>query len=228
MASAAEILGELKGLGTAQAAKTYRRHGATGEVYGVSYADFGRLKKRLKTDHALARALWASGIHDARVLATMVADPAQASGEELDGWLQDVEDYGMAGHVADVAAQRADALSLAERWMAADGEWVARTGWRVLTLLALKSDGPPPDSYYVKLLPRIEKRIHGAKNYVRDAMNDALIAIGGRSEALRLQATAAANRIGKVEVDHGDTSCKTPDAAQYIEKMWARRGQRKK
>jgi len=34
---------------------------------------------------------------------------------------------------------------------------------------------------------------------------------------------AAAKRIGKVEVDHGETSCKTPDASTYIRKAVARR-----
>ena len=34
---------------------------------------------------------------------------------------------------------------------------------------------------------------------------------------------AAARRIGKVEVDHGDTGCKTPDAVDYIRKMAERR-----
>ena len=54
-------------------------------------------------------------------------------------------------------------------------------------------------------------------------MNNALIAIGGRNAKLKKLALAAAKKIGKVEVDHGDTSCKTPDAAAYINKMWARK-----
>jgi hypothetical protein len=48
-----------------------------------------------------------------------------------------------------------------------------------------------------------------------------LITIGGRNSTLRRAALAAAKRIGKVEVDHGDTDCKTPAAGPYIEKMWA-------
>jgi hypothetical protein len=47
-----------------------------------------------------------------------------------------------------------------------------------------------------------------------------VILIGSRNVALRKAATAAAKRIGKVDVDHGDTACKTPDAASYIEKTW--------
>ena len=54
-------------------------------------------------------------------------------------------------------------------------------------------------------------------------MNGALISIGGSNPALQKKALAAAGRIGKVQVDHGDTGCKTPDAASYILKMAERR-----
>ena len=56
---------------------------------------------------------------------------------------------------------------------------------------------------------------------VFEAMNMAVMAIGCRSDSLRSAAIAAAQRIGKVKVDHGDTACKTPDAVAAIEKAWA-------
>ena len=53
-------------------------------------------------------------------------------------------------------------------------------------------------------------------------MNQALISIGCRNASLRKSAAAAARRLGKIDVDHGDTDCKTPGALEYIEKNWAR------
>jgi hypothetical protein len=85
-----------------------------------------------------------------------------------------------------------------------------------------------PDDEFEPWLETIEAGIHGAKNRVRHAMNSALISIGGRSAALEKKAVAAAKRIGRVEVDHGDTGCKTPDAIPYIQKMRARAKARKK
>lgn len=78
-----------------------------------------------------------------------------------------------------------------------------------------------PDSVFEKRLAEIERTIHTAPNAERYIMNQTVIAIGCRNAALRKAALAAAKRIGEVEVDHGDTACKTPDAAEYIEKSWA-------
>jgi hypothetical protein len=75
-----------------------------------------------------------------------------------------------------------------------------------------------PDSYFDPYLGRIERDIRNSKNRVRHTMNNALIAIGIRSEALRTKAEAAARRIGRVHVDHGQTGCVTPDAVEYIRK----------
>ena len=66
-----------------------------------------------------------------------------------------------------------------------------------------------------------------AQNRVKDAMNMALISIGTRNPKLEKKALGAAKRIGKVEVDHGETSCKTPDAAAYIKKVLAQRRKKK-
>ena len=80
-----------------------------------------------------------------------------------------------------------------------------------------------PDGYFENYLARIEKDLHGSQNRVRHEMNNALIAIGIRNPELEKKAIAMAARIGKVEVDHGETGCKTPDAAAYIRKTLERR-----
>jgi len=75
---------------------------------------------------------------------------------------------------------------------------------------------------------QIEANIHQLKNCTRETMNMALIAVGIRNSNLEKLATAAAGRIGKVEVDHGDTSCKTPDAAAYIKKTLDRKSKKRR
>ncbi len=216
-----DTLAQLEAAGTAQNRKVYARHGVGPKQFGVSYAVLGQLTRRIKRDHALALGLWASGWHDARVLATMIADPQQADAKTLDAWVVGAESRPLSGAVAKLTAATGVAEALAAKWCADPREYVATAGWDLVAELALNS--PPPDTKFAALLKTIERDIHRSQNQVRYAMNGALIAIGCRSAKLEKLAVAAAKRIGKVEVDHGETGCKTPDAAAYIAKTWAHR-----
>ncbi len=220
-----EALQELESLGTAQNRKIYRRHGVGANLFGVSYANQNQLAKAVKPDHSLARELWATGNHDARVLAAMVADPAQADAALLDSWVDDLDNYVLTDAFAGLAGQTSLAYDKAEQWGCAAAEWPGRAGWLLVARLALKNRDLP-DAYFIARLDTIEREIHHRKNRVRDAMNSALIAIGIRNDALEQPALAAAARIGKVAVDHGETGCKTPDAAEYIRRTLTRRRQK--
>lgn len=213
--SAPEILQELESLGTAQNRKIYSRHGVRSDMYGVSYADLNRIAKHIKRDHGLASELWASGNHDARVLATKIEDPAEVRATQLETWAQDLDNYVIAGALADLAVKTPLARETMEDWVQNAGEWIGRAGWLMLAQLAMQ-DASLPETYFEAYLQQIEKQIHTRPNFTRNAMNSALIAIGLRSPTLQEKALASAGRIGKVVVDHGQTSCKTPDAAAYI------------
>lgn len=219
--TAEEVLTELESLGTEQNRKIYRRHGVGENQYGVSYAHLKQLAKRLKKSHDVAVALWASGNHDARVLATMTADPAQLTAK-LEAWARDLDNPVIAGAFADLAAQTATAKAKAEKWIKARSELIATAGWVVVARLTTV-DASLPDEWFAAHLETIERDIHTSKNRVRYAMNNAVIAIGCRNAALKEKALATAATVGPVEVDHGETGCKTPDAAAYIEKVHAHR-----
>ena len=66
-----QVMGHLKSVGTEQYVKVYRRHGARGDLFGVSFADMGKLRKKIHVDHSLALRLWETGNVDARMMATM-------------------------------------------------------------------------------------------------------------------------------------------------------------
>jgi 3-methyladenine DNA glycosylase AlkD len=220
-----EVMQALQAAGTEQNRKIYARHGVTNELYGVSYADFGKLKKKIKVDHALALALWATGVHDARILAAMVADPAQADEAMLDEWAADLGNYVITDAFADYVFQTPLARQKMEAWIHSDDEWTGQAGWRLVAKFAMQ-DPTLPDAYFEALVAQIEAEIHTRKNRVRDAMNSALIAIGIRNALLQAEAIEAAGKIGKVVVDHGQTGCKTPDAAAYIQKTVKHREER--
>lgn len=215
-------LRELKRRGTAQNRKAYRRHGVGENMYGVSLADLRLLAKQIKTDQDLAVQLWATGNHDAQVLATLIADPAQFDAKTLDAWSKDLGNYVIADQFAGLAARTSYWRKKAEKWHTARGEWIGRAGWNLIGQLALHEPALP-DSYFEPYLSEIETGIHQQKNRVREAMNNVLIAIGARSASLQEKALSAAKTIGPVEIDHGETNCRTPDAAEYILRTVAHR-----
>lgn len=220
--TAKELLVELKALGTDQNVMVYTRHGVGPNLYGVSYSDLGKLKKKVKVDHAAAVDLWASGNHDARVLATMIADPDSATEELLRQWVGDLDSYVITDAFSAFAAKSDVGRKLSEEWRRSRGEWISSAGWNVLAMMANQDDDTPDDVFHSHL-STIAATIHTAPNRTRYSMNSALIAIGARSEALAELATSAAEGIGKVEVDHGETGCKTPAAIPYIKKARKRR-----
>jgi len=217
----AAAMRELEQAGSEQTRKTYARHGAVGPMFGVSFATLKALVKRIGVDHELALALWATGNFDARNLAVKIADPATMSPADLDRWAADSGSRACGGYVAMLASEGPHAAAKLKQWLAAAGEAQRAAGWTLLGQLASR-DEAAHDALFVDALARIERTLHAAPNGERQTMWNALIQIGCRSAALRKAATAAAKRIGDPKIDHGDTECKTPDAAELLAKSWAR------
>lgn len=220
------VIKQLEALGTAQNRKGYARHGVDGDMFGVSYANLYKLQKAIKVDHELAQQLWATGNHDARILATLIADPVKLTDKLAESWIRDTSNYVSTEALTRFIARTPLALKKSEKWRKARGEWIGAAGWALLGHMAL-NDKELPDAYFLPLIEEIEKTIHSRRNRVRYEMNGALIAIGLRSDALEKRALEAAKAIGRVEVDHGETNCKTPDAAEYIGKAKAYRHKKK-
>ncbi len=216
-----EVMRALEKAGTAQARKTYARHGAVEPMYGVSFATLKALYKKIGVDHALALALWDTGNYDARNLAFKLVDPAKVTSKDLDRWACDMRVRMCAGYVSALAAESPHGFAKVAQWLAASEEGLRCAGWWLVASLAMRNP-EVPEAWFLERLKEVERTLQAAPDDERYAMNHALICLGGRSPALRKAALAAAKRIGRVEVDHGDTSCKTPEAAPYIEKMWAR------
>lgn len=217
------VIKQLEAAGSEQTRKTYARHGVQGEMYGVSYAEFGKLQKSIKKDQALARELWETGNHDARVLATMIADPELMDMALLESWLRQVDNPPLSDAFVSLVAKSPYIAPCMELWQHSELELVSKIYWNLVAQRAVAKNSLE-DSWFEPLLKQIQSQIHAQPDRVRHAMNQALIAIGVRSPGLEAQARAVAKAIGKVQVDHGKTQCKTPDALQYMDKTLAKKG----
>ncbi|MFC1975190.1 DNA alkylation repair protein [Chloroflexota bacterium] len=222
-----EVLQQLEAMGTAQNCKVYTRHGVGQNQFGVSMANLKTLKNKIKVDQVLAQSLWETGNHDARMLATMIASPKQIDNQTLEAWGCDLDNYVIADAFSGLVSQSPLTWQKMAVWTEAESEWVGQAGWNLLAHLAMK-DETLADDYFRPYLATIERDIHRRKNRVRYSMNNALIAIGIRNEILQEEAIAVAQKIGQVEVDHGETNCKTPEAVGYIQRTVARKKRKSK
>ena len=218
--SLVDVVAALEAQGSEQTRKTYLRHGAREPLFGVTAGALKVLMKRIGIDHELAVQLWQTGNHDARILAYKIADPPSLSSADLDRWAQPEQITWAGMFLAALASEGPHGRKKVREWLASKSVRLRAIGWHLVASLA-SNDAGESDAWFAERVAEIERTIHSAPNQEKGPMNSALIAIGGRSPALRKSALAAAGRIGDVVVDHGDTACKTPDAAASIEKTWA-------
>ena len=221
--NAQEVLATFKTLGKPQTAAIYKRHGSGDNVFGVLSSEVAKISKKIKIDHSLAMELWKTGNAEARILALLIADPAKVSRADADKLVKEGPTRFLRPYLSDFLARTPDADATLRAWMKSKDELTREIGYAILGS-RLRSDAESVgDADAEKVLGTIEKEIHRSPNWARHAMNGALISIGAFKPTLRKRAIETAKRIGKVDVDHGETSCKTPDAVSYIEKASKRK-----
>ena len=222
MSTLQDVMAQLQLAGTAQNRKVYARHGAAAPMFGVSYKDLGRIAKPLGTDQSLAADLWDSGNHDARVLALRIADATAMTKTRARRWLRDVDNYILAEALGGLLAQSPHARGLSDEWRDSPREWPASVGWFIVTCTAEQTD-VWSTSELRDFVKQIELEIDGRPNRVRHEMNGVLIAIALRDDNLRRSVLKVDSRIGPIVVDHGETGCKTPAIAPYIDRTLTHR-----
>ena len=221
MDTVAQVMAELKRKGNPARIRVLEAHGGPADMYGVSVADMKVIAKKIKHQQDLACALYETGHSDAMYLAGMVADGSLMTKKLLNTWARDatwsmISDY----TVPRVATESKHARALAMQWIKSKRESIASSGWNTYSgLVAVTADEDLDLAEIKALLKQVERDIDSAHNRVRYTMNGFIIAVGSFVLPLSRQAKATAKRLGKVEVDMGETSCKVPLAIEYIEKV---------
>lgn len=219
-----DVMAALKAKGSAQIKNILMRHGAPASLLGVRIGDMKPIAGRIKGDQALAMQLYATGIGDAQYLAGMVADGRKMTAKELQTWADNASWDAISGFIISwVASEHPDGFKLGVKWTRSRKEHVMRAGWTTLGAIATTvPDDQLPVAEYGRLLDRAAKEIGQAPDGAKYAMNGFVISVGTYMAPLAAKAMAAARKIGKVEIDMGDTACKVPLAEEYIVKC--RRG----
>jgi 3-methyladenine DNA glycosylase AlkD len=195
-----EIIQRLKSLSDSEAVKGMARFGISPEnTYGVSIPNLRRMAKESGRDHALAQELWASGVHEARILASMIDEPEAVTEEQMEAWVRDFDSWDVCDQVC---MNLFDKVPLAWQkisdWSEREEEFVKRAAFTLIACLAWH-DKRAEDERFIELLPLIIKGSTDGRNFVRKAVNWALRHIGKRNLSLNKAAIKAAGEIQKID-----------------------------
>jgi 3-methyladenine DNA glycosylase AlkD len=165
------------------------------KVYGTPVGKLRAIAKEIGPDHELAKRLWATKIHDARMLATMIDDPARVTPAQMDRWVKDCDNWALVDTACFHYWDRTPhAFARIEKWSRAKSELEKRAAFALLASAALHGRGT--DQEHVRGLSLIEREASDPRNFVKKAVSWALRAIGSKkSKKLRAEARALATRL---------------------------------
>ena len=197
---APEVLRSLERIGDPARRDGMARYGIdTSHALGISVTELRRLARGLGHDHELAAALWASGVHEARILASLVDEPARVSEAQMDGWVADLASWDVCDAVCGNLFDRTPfALDKAVEWSAREPEFEKRAGFALMAWAAVHRKDLS-DAAFASLLPVIREGSTDDRNFVKKAVSWALRQIGKRSAGLNAKAIRTAEQIERMD-----------------------------
>jgi 3-methyladenine DNA glycosylase AlkD len=197
---AREVVRTLERMGDPERRDGMARYGIdASRAVGVSVPELRRVARGLGHDHELAAALWVSGVHEARILASLVDEPARVTPAQMDAWVADLDSWDVCDGVCGNLFDRTPfALDKAVEWSAREPEFERRAGFALMAWAAVHRKDLP-DAAFASLLPLIRERSTDDRNYVKKAVSWALRQIGKRSAGLNKVAIRTA-----VQIEHMD------------------------
>jgi 3-methyladenine DNA glycosylase AlkD len=196
-------MARLRAAGDPANAAGMARYGiATGDALGVSMPALRTMAKEMRPDlkadplaaHALALALWDSGVHEARILAGIVDPPSLVTAEQADAWVAQIDSWDVCDQLSALWEATPFAVSKAYEWSARDEEFVKRSGFVVMCALAVH-DKKAPNELFLGFLEVVEREADDERNFVKKAVNWALRQIGKRNGDLHDAAVEVALRL---------------------------------
>lgn len=152
-------------------------------------------EKSKKDKHDLALRLWDSRIHEARILASMIDEPALVNEKQMEHWVNGFDSWDVCDQVCMNLFDKTEfAWAMPFKWSKRQKEFVKRAGFALMAALAFH-DKSSDDKKFLKFFPIIKREAGDERNFVRKAVNWALRQIGKRNKNLCSQAIKLAREI---------------------------------
>lgn len=190
------VLSQLKSLSNLEARAGMARFGINPDhAYGISIPKLQQIAKGVGRNRVLASELWASGIHEARILACMVEDPQQIEEDQLESWVLEFNSWDLCDQCCNrLFSKTVHARAKALQWAKRDEEFVKRAGFVLMAVLAVH-DRKATDDSFDPFLELIASEAADERNFVKKAVNWALRQIGKRNLVLNKAAVAVAEKM---------------------------------
>lgn len=156
----------------------------TDKAWGVMMRDMQKVAKSIGTDHGMAQQLWKTGWYEARMVATMVADPMQVTPREMDTWCKDFDNWA----ICDTACfklwdQVPHAWDKVAVWAKSEKEFIKRAAFALLACLSLHRNDADPKALK-KFLPLVKKAANDERNFVKKGVSWALRGMANTSSEM--------------------------------------------
>ena len=198
------LLGELQARANPDNVAGMARFGISSEgTLGVTVADVRALAREAKRSLGrdkpahleLAKVLWASGVHEARIMAAVLAPPKLVTRELAESWVLDLDSWDTCDQLCgNVLWATEFAWELPAAWAARPETFVKRAGFVVITQLAGK-DKAASDERFAPMLELVAAHCTDERNDVKKGVNWALRAVGKRSRGCHAMAVECGERI---------------------------------
>lgn len=191
-----EILNQLKSQCNPDAVVHMARFGINPKnTYGVSIPTLRKMAKEIGRNHHLAQRLWSSGIHDARILASMIDHPQEVTPAQMERWVRDFDSWDVCDQCCSNLFDKTDfAYQRVVEWSSRDEQFPKRAGFVLMACLAVH-DKRAKDEAFLRFLPVIVRGATDDRNLVKKAVNWALRQIGKRNLNLNRKAIETAREI---------------------------------
>jgi 3-methyladenine DNA glycosylase AlkD len=167
------------------------------KAYGVAMKDIKALGKKLGRNHALAIALWDTGVYEARMLASFVGDAAVISSAQMDRWCKEFDNWAVCDAMSfNLFDRTPHAWNKVTAWSRKRHEFEKRTAFALLWSLTVH-DKQASDEQFVQGLALVERAADDPRNFVKKAVNMALRAVGKRNRTLNVKALEVARRLAQ-------------------------------
>lgn len=195
-----EILKKLESLSNPKAVEGMARFGINpNNTYGVSIPNLRTIAKEIGKNHLLAQELWSSGVHEARIMATLIDEPTMVTEAQMERWVNDFDSWDVCDQCcSNLFDKTSFAYQKAIEWSKRNEEFVKRAGFVLMATLAVH-DKKAKDEAFMNFLPIIKRESVDDRNFVKKAVNWALRQIGKRNVALNKAAIEAAKEIQKID-----------------------------